>query len=168
MSTEAILNLGSDQMANQYVVLFPSGIPGGGDKDQVSLRIQGSFAPPAVSYATYTIDYRGLTIQKVSTKEETSKELNLEIRLDQQWEIYDSLSKWLYMVFDPETHIAMPDEAIRTNIVMQAYGRDDTIAKSLTFRGVIIKSLEVSAFEVGSSEPSTLTVGFTFYNMTAE
>lgn len=165
MSTETILNLGSDQMSNQYVVLFPNGIPGGGDKDVVSLRVQGSFAPPAVSYSTYAIDYRGLTVMKVSTKEETAKELTIEVRLDQQWEVYDAFSKWLKMVFDPETHIALPDAAIRTNIIFQAYGRDDTIAKTLTFKGVIIKSLEISAFEVASSEPAMLTVGFTFYNM---
>ena len=166
MSTETILNLGSDQMSNQFVVLFPEGIPGGGNKDIISLRMDQSFTPPDISYSTYEVNYRGLKILKPSLMEETSKEFTCEIRLDQQWDVYDALNTWMKLVFDPETHIAMDDALIRTSVIVQAFGRNNDVAQTLTFKGVIIKSLKIGDFSPESGDPIRLSVGFTFYNMT--
>ena len=165
MSTSAIMNLGADQMANQFVVSFPGGIPGGGNKDAVSMRVMGAFTIPNITYDTYDIDYRGLKVTQVSTKEATDKSFPLELRLDQQWEVFDGLKTWLDMVFDPETHIGLPTDAIRTTAIIQAYGRNDEIVKTISFKGVVIKSLQVSAFDPGSSEPSIVTAEFAFFNM---
>lgn len=165
MSVELIMNLGSDQMANQFVFSLPTGIPGGGNKEAVALRLDGSFDTPAFSLATYDVNYRGIKVTKVSTKEETEKTFSCEFRLDQQWEVYDSLVNWLKMVFDPDTLTGYPEEAIRTTALVQAYGRNNEIVKSIRFTGVVIKSLKISEFSQESSDPNKLTAEFAFAGM---
>jgi len=168
MSAETIFAMGSDQMANQFIVLFPLGIPGGGNKDVMSLRMDQAFDPPSEALATYDIFYRGLKITKVSTLEETDKSFSLSFRLDQSWEVYDGLRDWKKMVFDPDTHIALSDSEVRTSVIVQYLGREGGIVHTGLFKGVVIKSLKLESADPSSADPLRVTAEFSYYDFSME
>ena len=64
MSLENIISLGDDQMANNFVLSFPGGIPTGGDADAVSLRMEEAVTMPEDASGEYEIVYQGLKLVK--------------------------------------------------------------------------------------------------------
>ena len=94
MSVDAVLLLGDDQLQNQFKVVFPNGIPGGGNTEAVSMRMDQSIDIPQQTIYKYDIDFRGSKISKTGKKEETDKTLTMSVRVDQQWQVYDDIKLW--------------------------------------------------------------------------
>lgn len=161
-------NMGDDALSNQFNLVFPTGIPGGGNTDRLSLRMDQSLDPPEQTVNVYDIFYRGLKISKTGTLDETDKTLTFDIRLDQAWGVFDDLNNWLKLVFDFSTGIAMPDEMTRTNISIQATDTADKIIKTITFKGVKIRGIKISSFDNTTSEPIRVTLNLIWSDFISE
>lgn len=167
-STSAIFLAGDDQVISQYVVSFPEGIPGGGDTDAISIRMDTQFDPPEQVMNTYEVFYRGLKVPKTSMLDETTKEVPIEIRVDQAWKVYDDLNAWFKNCYSFETTTALPESMTRTTMMIQAYDGQNNVVKSFRFTGVKIKSLKVGTWDNQSGDPMRITATFIFIDMISE
>lgn len=162
MSIDLIMGLGDDQLANQFVVLFPTGIPGGGNSDEVTLRMEEEMPMPDDAVGEYLIEYQGMQILKTSQKETTDKHFEMTVRVDTNWNVYKTLKKWKDMAFDPKTGIAMPEALTRTTLVVQALDGQKSVKKNFTFKYVKLQKIQISGFSHTSEDPTKLTLGFIY------
>lgn len=168
MSVDVIMNLGSDQLANQFQLKFPNGIPGGGSGENIALRMDQSFDPPEEATGEYEVFYRGVKIMFSNMLDETDKHVTFDVRLDSQWAIFDDLKSWKEMVFNANTGTAQPQENVRTTLLMEYLNTEGSIAKMCRFSGAILKTIKVQTSEHGSGDPLRLTLNFMYNKMTWE
>ena len=168
MSSDIILGLGDDQLASQYQVIFPEGIPGGGNGERISLRMDADLDLPEDTVETYDISFKGMKITQTSMTHGMDKKITLTVRLDQQWKVFDDLQKWYKMCYDPLTATAMPDLATRTNILIQTNDASQKIVKTIRLKNAKITSLKIGTFDHTSSDPIKLTLNFIFSDMIVE
>lgn len=154
--------LADDQMANQFEVLFVGTIPGGGDSNLLKLRMDRSFDIPERTMATYEIEYQGIKIPKIASKEDTDKTFTLNFRLDGNWKVYDSLNKWFKSNFNEDTGASNTEAQSRISMIFNAYGTSRSLKYSMTFNSVKIKSIKLEAFDMTSSEPSRCECSFIY------
>ena len=162
MSVDLIMGLGDDQLANQFIVLFPTGIPGGGDANALSLRMEESMPMPEQGVMEYVVDFQGLTIPKTTMKEDTDKHFEITVRVDSGWSIYNDLKAWKDMVFNTKTGQAMTEADTRTTVVVQALDGQKAIAKQFTFKYTKLQKLAISEFSHTSEEPTKLILTFMY------
>ena len=168
ISAERLLNLGDDATANQWSAIFPEGIPGGGDTETISLRMDTTFDPPEEAVNTYDIFHKGYKYSKTGTLQETTKEFTLEIRIDQQWKIYKDLRSWADKVYDHHNGTGLPDAQARTTIIIQAEDRQQKGVFRFKFLGVKPKSNKIGTFDNANGEPIRLTMQFVYIDMVPE
>lgn len=165
-TAEKILELGADQLKDQFILSFPSGIPGGGDAEGVALRMDESFDPPEEAINTYDVFHKGQLIRKTGGAEETDKSLEFAVRLDQQWQVFDDLKAWLRLTYDETTGTPGDESIARAPIQIQATGREADIAvKTLTFTKAQLNRLDIQELDHTSGEPLKLTLGFVYLRM---
>ncbi len=162
MSVDLIMGLGDDQLNNQFVFLLPTGIPGGGDADAISLRMEETFPIPEEGVSEYIIEYQGLQIIKTTMKEDTDKHFEITVRVDSGWSIYNDLKDWKNMVFNPVTGTALPDSMTRTTAVVQALDGQKNVVKTFTFKHSKLQKIGISEFDHTGEEPIKLTLTFIF------
>lgn len=163
MSIDKILQLGDDQMASQFQLIFPNGIPGGGDPDYITYRLDTQFDPPKREVGTYDVWSQGQKVTHTSVTENTTKEFTLPIRLDQGWKAYDALDNWFKLVYDEENGGSRGTNAsTRVPMVLQALGVGKVVVKQLTWLGVKIKGLKITAWDQQSNEPSKVEADFIY------
>jgi len=165
ISSETIMNLGDDQISSQWSIIFPSGIPGGGNANAISLRCDQSFDPPEMSVNTYDIFHKGFKITKTGMLQESTKEFSVDMRLDQQWEVYDDMKRWANMCYDHNNGTALPDVMTRVPIIIQAEDGNQRAVKQLLFKGCKPKSSKIGTFENSNGEPVRITMTFIFIEM---
>ena len=168
MSVDKILNLGSDALGNSFQILFPEGIPNSNNPDAVALRIDQSFPMPDESVSTYQIKYKGITIEKTSRSEATSKELTFDVRLDENWEVHDDLRNLYEMTYNPVNGTGLGDVFTRFKLVLQALDFQDVVKKTITFNNCKIKGIKVGDFGQEEEGPIRLTLSFIYGTMTFE
>jgi len=168
MSTMA--HMTDDQMASQYAVIFPEGIPGGVNTDAVTFRMDQSFDPPEDNVATYEIIYRGMKIPKTSMTHDMTKEYNTMVRIDQQWRVHDDLVAWYKRCYDPVNGTALPDGQglTRTTVLVQMYDGQNVVKKTYRFRGSKLKGYKVETLDNQSTDPLRMTLNFIFTDMITE
>ena len=162
---DKILNLGDDALTNSFELFFPDGIPGGGTGEVVALRMDQSFDIPETGVGQYDIFYRGLKISKTNKLEETDKNVTMDVRLDQQWEVYDELNAWLKLSFDPETSTSATEAETRTTIGVRALDGGNNIVKTLLLRNSKLRALKIATFDHNTSDPIRLTLSFIYGNV---
>jgi len=162
MSTSEIMGLGDDQMSNMFRISFPTGIPGGGDGKSLAMRMDQSLDIPERAVSTYEFFFKGKKVTKTGTSEESATDLTFDIRLDQGWQQYDSLSNWLKLVADFEKGVFMDSASCQTSMVFEAIGRNDEVVKTIVFKGVVLKGLNISAWDNGGTDPTRVTANFIF------
>jgi hypothetical protein len=165
MSSDIILALGDDQLASQFQLAFPNGIPGGGDSDQIRLRMDQDFDPPEDAVETYEIKYKGMTILKTSMTHSMDKKFTVNVRVDQQWKVFDDLNAWWKMCYDPINGVALPDASVRTDIIVQAQDGQKVVKKNIRFKNCKIHSIKINPFDNASADPTRITLGFIFTDM---
>lgn len=165
ISTDQILGLGDDQMANQYQIIFPQGIPGGGDAETISLRCDQSFDPPEDVVNVYELFRKGFKIPKTGMLQETTKEFTIDIRLDQQWKVYDDIRGWADMSYDHSNGTALPELMARSTVIVQAEDRTQSGVKTITFRYAKPKSVKIQTMANDSGDPLRITVVFIYVVM---
>lgn len=165
ISPDSILNLGDDQLANQFMLIFPNGIPGGGDANAISLRADQSFDPPENTVNVYDIFHKGFKFSKTGMLQETTKEFTIDIRIDQQWKVFDDLKKWCDYSYDHSNGTALAESFARSTVIVQAEDRMQTSVKQIHFKYAKPKSIKVGTFANDSSDPLRVTVSFVFISM---
>lgn len=160
-----ILTLQDDQLANQFKIIFPNGIPGGGSGDNISLRMDQSFDPPEETVGEYQYFYRGMSVTKPNMLDETDKHFSMQVRIDQQWAVFDDLMNWKELVHNPRWGTGLPFASINTTVIIEALDNLGKTQKKIKYSGVVIKGVKVETFEHGSSDPSRVTLNFIFQNV---
>lgn len=161
MSVDAILALGEDQLASQFIFTLVS-IPGGGDTNAVSLRMDQSFDPPEEVVNTYNIKFRGMDIPKTNMTDGTTKEFSVDVRIDQSWQVFKDLHAWKNLVYDPNKGTAQSELATRTTAIVQALDGNGQVVYSFTFKNTKIKSIKAGTFENSSDDPLRVTLSFIY------
>lgn len=162
MSIDVILNLGDDAHLNQFQIVFPNGIPTGGDDSSITLRMDQTFSLPQEIIYKYNIDFKGSIIVKTGRKEDTDKTLTVSVRVDQNWQVYDDLKAWLNAVYDPKTNTAMPDLLTRTPIAVQWLDGNNSIVKTLTYTYCKITELKITDADNSTGDPVRLELSFIY------
>mgnify|MGYP000943454114 FL=1 len=165
ISTDQIMALGDDQMLSQFSLIFPNGIPGGGDAQTVALRMDTTFDPPEESVNVYEIFHKGFKIPKTGMLQEGTKEFTIEVRIDQQWQVYDDLKRWANLSYDHTNGTGFPDAMTRATVIVQAEDRSQSGVKQIVFRGAKPKSDKLPTFDNQSGDPARVQLTFIFVKM---
>lgn len=168
ISTDQILALGDDQIVSQFSIIFPNGIPGGGDANTISLRCDSQFDPPEDAVNVYEIFRKGFKIPKTGMLQETTKEFTIDIRLDQQWKVYDDMRAWADMSYDHSNGTALPESMARSTVIVQAEDRTQSGVKNIIFKYAKPKSVKIQTFDNTSGDPLRITVMFIYAVMVVE
>lgn len=160
--------LSDDQLASQYEVIFPNGIPGGGDANRIALRMDTTFDPPEQTVGTYELFKKGVKIIKTNMIQDMDKTLPLEVRLDQQWKVHDDLNNWFKLCYNYETGVALEESATRTLMYIVALDTQGTIVKTIKFLDVKLKSLKIGTFDNQGTDPVRVTMTIIFNDMDFE
>ena len=161
-STLAIMNLGDDQMASQWALRFPDGIPGGGNSDALSLRLDTSFDPPEDIVETYEIWAQGTKRVMTSMTHAMDKTFTIDVRVDQNHEVINAVEAWYFKCYDPINGKALPDAMTRTTGIVELYDGQNKVVKAYRFRGLKIKGLKLQTLEMSSPDPLRATLSFVF------
>lgn len=162
INTDIVMGLGDDQLSNQWQVTFPEGIPGGGNSDSITLRMDQSFDPPEDVVGTYEIIYRGIKIPKTNKLHDMAKEFTIDIRLDQNWTVFDDLNAWYKLCYDGTNSTALPDLMVRTTMIIQCLDGSNVIKKELKYKGVKPKSVKIGTLDHSSGDPVRVTLACIF------
>lgn len=162
ITIDTILGLGDDQLVSQFYCTFPTGIPGVPNTEFLSLRMDQTFDPPKREVGTYDIMFMGMKIPKTNYTEQTDKMFMLPFRLDQGWTVYDALDNWLRLGWDEEKGTGAPDVNTRVPMVVQCFGPDKTLVKSITYDKVKLKGLKITSWDNNGTDPSRVECDFIF------
>lgn len=157
-----ILALQDDQLANQFKLSFPNGIPGGGSGENIALRMDQSFDPPEETVGEYQYFYKGLSVTKPNMLDETDKHITMQVRIDQQWAVFDDLMNWKNLVHNPRMGTGLPFASISATLIVEALDNLSKTQKKIKYTGVVIKGVKIETFEHGSSDPSRVTLNFMY------
>ena len=161
-SINTIVGLGSDQLANQCALIFTGGIPGGGDGDRITLRLDQSIDPPERMVETYEFFYQGVKRVMTSMTDATDKTFTVDFRIDQNWGTIEDLEKWLYYTYDFKNGKALPTASVRTTAQLVYYDGQNNISKSYTYLGLGLKGLKNGTSDMSSPDPLRGTVSFIY------
>jgi hypothetical protein len=159
---EEVLRLGDDALANQWICIFPSGIPGGGNAENISMRMDQQFDIPQQVLYLYNLEYRGDIIRKTGKKIDTSKEFVVSVRVDQMWKVYDDLMRWQKLAYDPVTNTAMPDAMTRAPITIQNIDGSNKVVKNFKFTQCKLYGSKITSFDHQSGDPLRVELSFIY------
>lgn len=167
-----ILGLGDDQLASQFVAIFPEGVPGTPSLNPYELGFyidDSGIDPPEKSIGTYERWIRGINVPKLGGSEATTKELELTLHINQNWLNYDAIENW-YNRVRSKKGVPGVDSGNRVPMEVWMLGRSDgspdfadlVPIKRLVWENVQITSLKISEVVPNSEDPSKVTCGFIF------
>lgn len=170
-------NLTDDQKSNQFLIVFPEGVPTGpegatasaitnyegGGPLSLSLRMDQTFDPPQRLIGTYELPYNGIKITRTKSLEESEKRFQLSFRLDQNWALWNTLNKWWNYIFDDEKQTFRDGKSSRVPMFMLAFGPQNKISQRFEYKGTRLISLKTTPFENNGSEPSRVESEFIYH-----
>lgn len=154
--------LQDDQTNNLYEIAWPNGVPGGGNPLLLQYRMDQQFDQPQRKLSTYNVEYQGILIPKVGSKEETTKEFTLNFRLDSNWEVYRALETWFSLCFDEKTGIYSGESDTRVPMVFRAFGPGKQLRKQTKYEGVKITGFKTTPFDMTNGEASRVEADFIY------
>jgi hypothetical protein len=165
MIVEDLLSTGSDALKSQFDVVFPSGIPGGGNSVLISLRMRETIDPPEHGVQVYEIFRKGQKIPRPGGAEEVDKMITVNVDLDQQWIVYDDLKKWKELVYNSSTGVPGQTSKAQTTMEIVSYNEDSIPIHRLIFRGTFLSKMKVQDFDNQSPDQQKLELTFHFAKM---
>ena len=155
-----ITSLGDDALTNQYEITIDDAPIN--QLDNITLRMDQSFEIPQKIYNEYDINIRGHHYVKLGRLEETDKHLTVDVRIDQEWLVYDALEKWRKMGLDSQTGIGSSDADVRGTAHVSLLGADNSIKKKFVINGIRPKAITVTALDQNSGDPIRMSVEFVY------
>ena len=168
MTTDQIIQRGDLQPANQFEVFFPNGIPGVSDTDGISLQIEDTFPMPEESVGVFERNYRGMKIPYTIQLDETSKELQFTVLVEQNMEAYNGIMDYFDSIYNRQNGTKASEIATRITIGVRAIGSDGNISQTWLYTGAKLKSVKFSDFQHSASEPAKIDLGWIFVNFKRE
>jgi hypothetical protein len=181
LNIQAMLDLGRDALSNLYdLVIDPVD---GLNFDQLTLRIN-DFTPPESSISTYERHYKTRKIEITGAKIEQDNQIDIEFRVDQNWDEYRKIVGWRNKVYDPKTGQILGGSNMQTTIKVLAYANDaneDLVqagmsdgriagdgAMTWVFENAMPIKIATSGFTREGSDVVTGTITFLFTNFYEE
>jgi len=161
-SINTIVGLGSDQLSSQCALVFTGGIPGGGDGDRITLRLDQSIDPPERMVETYEYFYQGIKRVMTSMTDATDKTFTTDVRMDQNWAVMKDLERWLYYTYEFTNGKALPTASVRTTAQLQYFDGQNNLVKSYTYLGLGIKGLKNGTSDMSSPDPLRTTISWVY------
>lgn len=146
--------LNNNQWASQFDLVFTS-IPGTAafDLDEMIIRASStSFPFPERTHALTELPYRGLKATFAAPLDETSKEFQVQLLLDDNWFYFNALNTWKNLVYNDETGQVGDRASTITTMSAIFYGASGKISKVFDFEGVQIRGLKPSDPDPGSGD----------------
>jgi hypothetical protein len=162
MGISTSLHILDDALASQHILLFPEGIPGGGNTDLLSIRLDQSFDPPEKAVETYEIFYRGMKIPKKSQVDATDKTFQVQVRIDQNWQVIKDIEAWMDKVYNFIDGTALPSAMVMSSMIYQNFDGQGNVKKQYQFKGCIPKALQIGSSDFSSPDPLRATITFIF------
>lgn len=162
-TVDTIYGLGDDQRASQFIARF-SNIPGStNDIKNVSLRIDQSFDIPGITSGEYEFFHKGEKIVRSSMVNEQDKHLSLQVRVDQEWEVFDDLYAWKKICHDPATTSKGEfAERFCSVLSIDMLNHNNESAKLFELRYCELKEITISSVDPASNDPTRLTLNIIF------
>jgi len=160
---EYVTGLSDDAMSNMFGILFPEGIPGGGNAELLRLRMDQAFDEPERIVGKYEVNWEGIRIPKTGS-EETTKEFTLAFRVDINYDVHRAIKNWWNLVLNPDTGAMGLEADTRVSMIHNAYGPPNkTIKYSKRYNGVKIASYKPTTWDPNATaEPSRVECGFIY------
>ena len=168
ITTDEIFELGDDQASSQYSISFPDKIPNSENTAGLVLRLRGAFKIPTESWYTYDVFYKGMKVPKKGMLQETEKMITVEIRLDQQWKVYDDLRAWAQLSYNQNTGESQGDYNTRIDLLFTAENTKQEAVRTIRFKKCGIKSMDISEFNYETGDPTYITVELIFNEFVPE
>lgn len=162
MSLDNMISLGDDQMANNFILSFPGGIPTGGDSDAVSFRMEEAVTMPEDGGGEYEIVYQGLKLVKPNNTDQMDKHVTINVRVDSQWNVYKDLKKWKNAVYNNVDGTYLPSGSTSTTMAVQALNGQKDIVKTFLFKSTWLQKIKVQDFSHTEEGPAKLELTFIF------
>ena len=153
MILDPVYLLSDDQLANQFEIVFPNGIPGDGDKNAISMRMDQSIQPPSFVSNMYDYYMRGIKYSKPGMLEETTKELSVMVRIDQAWKVFDDLYKWKLVCHDTINGTRSNSKSGSSKVNINMLDGNDKIKKTFFYEYVYLKELALETLANDSGDP---------------
>ena len=157
-----LIRLSDDALNSQYQILFPKGIPGGGSGDNIALRMDQPISIPREAVGEYEIFYKGRKIVKTNMLEETDKHITLQVRIDQNWAVFEDIKNWKRLVYDPINGTRLPIASISCPIVFQMLDGSQVVKQTCTLTQCVLKEFEVMSFEPQGNDPSRVELNIIY------
>lgn len=157
-----ILSLGDDALISQF--LFKMGtIPGASvSSEEITLRCDQPFDPPAQVLSTYDTQHRGMKITKTGRLETTEKNFTVNLRLDQKYYLYNDFMQWKNISFTPEDGKAKPDLETRVPISIESLDGENKSVKVFNYKMCKPTSVKVTSWDPSGEDPQRLELIFIY------
>lgn len=157
-----LLSTGDNQNASKHQVLFPAGIPTGGNTEEITLRMDQAFDPPEQGPNSYEIGWNGLKIPKTGSTDASTKEFTITVRIDSQWIVYDALEAWALKTFNPLDGTFGTESETRAPVHLQALDNTNSVVKTLVFDYAKLMKMKIESFDPLSEEPLRVSLTFIY------
>lgn len=162
MTISRMLACGDNALNSRYFIVFPNGIPTGGDTDSISLRMDQSFDIPEIIVGEYEIGWKGMKLKYTNNTDATDKSFQVQVRVDQQWKVFDDLYTLAKATYDPTTGISLPNASLRFPVTIAFVDGQDTIKKQWTFNGCMLKGFTIQSLDPIGDDPLRVQLSFIF------
>lgn len=168
MAIETIYAMGDDAHQNLFQISFNNIAPFFPQSPETILTRIQNFTIPGTGSDTYEVHYLTQVIEKPSTKINYTKEFSFDIRVDQNWLVYNGFKLWKNAVANSYTGIIGQDNIAsnnRTDVTVWPLYPDGTSIPGFNhwaFKGAYVKTLGDVTFDMTVGEPIITNVTFGF------
>lgn len=187
----SVVNLGLDAMSNLFLVKIDKNLstflPSPSNEDEgaegvaeddygVTYRVQ-DISIPSTGVNTYEVHYLTQSYERPGGKVEMPREINMNIRMDRDWNIYKALLAWKEATHNQKTGAVadtLTDEnSIRSDIYVwpcDATGTKIGATVGWTIYGAFVKNIGEISFDHSNGDPLVLpvTFGILYYEASIE
>lgn len=171
INLEKLRSVGDDALANEFDINWPSGIPGFGFLDALSIRTQ-TVNIPNQTVGTYEVWYKSRKLEKRSNQNQTPTEFTFTLRIDKNYLMYAGLSAYMNTYNNQIADTTLPDilvggfDIARFPMIVQNIDVNGfPTATGFTFLGCFIKDIGTIAYDQTSGEPLTVDITVSYYRM---
>lgn len=162
MSISKMMANGDDALAARYYIIFPNGLPTGGDAESIALRMDQSFDVPEIIVGEYEIGWKGMKVKKTNNTDNTDKTFQVQVRIDQQWKVMDDLFALAKATYDGNTGTSLPDSATRFPVSIIFVDGQDVVKKTWTFQHAKLKGFQIQSVDPVSDDPLRVSLSFIY------
>lgn len=164
---DTLASMGADALANHYTIVFPSTIASLAipdfSQDQLAFRVN-NVSIPDKTINTYPITKRGLTFDRPSGNNDSSREVTFQFRPDKEFLTYKALSAWMDLIQSNINMFMLPDGDVLNPFRI---GVDVYAIQTLSSESIFGESIPTALWHLDRCFPTSLG-GIQFDDATGE